>query len=86
VLINDRTSVNGPGPSGSGLRAWYALAGPSVSAAFSNGNVVVTFYGILQQTPSLSPTNWQDVPGNPTSPYIVPPGQPRQFYRARLVP
>jgi hypothetical protein len=86
VLINDRTSVNGPGPNGSGLRAWYALAGPSLSVASSNGNVVVTFYGILQQTPSLNPTNWQDVPGNPTSPYIVPPGQPLQFYRARLVP
>jgi hypothetical protein len=84
VLINDRTATTGPGPGGSGLRAWYALALPTVSVAQVGGNTVITFYGTLQQSPDLSPGSFQDVPGNPTSPYTVPAGQPQQFYRARL--
>jgi hypothetical protein len=84
VLINDRSSTNGPGVGGAGLRAWYALAGPTVSVALVNGNPVVTFYGILQQSPVVSPANFTDVPGNPTSPYTVPAGQQQQYYRARL--
>jgi hypothetical protein len=84
VLINNRTSTVGPGPGGSGLRAWYALAGPAVSVSLLNGSPVITFNGILQQSPTLSPPNFQDVPGNPVSPYSVPPGEPLQFYRARM--
>jgi hypothetical protein len=84
VLINDLTSTKGPGPNGSGLRAWYALASPTVSVSQVSGSPVITFFGTLQQSPSLSPANFQDVPGNPTSPYTVPVDQPQQFYRARL--
>ena len=84
VLINNRSATIGPGPSGSGLRAWYDLAGPSLSVSLVNGNPVVTFYGILQSSPTLNPPNFQDVPGNPSSPYPAPPGEQKQFYRARL--
>jgi hypothetical protein len=84
VLINDLTSTKGPGPNGSGLRAWYALALPTVSVSQVSGSTVITFFGTLQQSPSVSPASFQDVPGNPTSPYTVPAGQPQQFYRARL--
>jgi hypothetical protein len=84
VLVNDLTATTGPGPGGSGLRAWYALAGPSVSISLVSGSPVITFIGTLQQSPSLSPPNFQDVPGNPTSPYSVPPGAALQFYRARM--
>jgi hypothetical protein len=55
-----------------------------VSVSLLNGNPVITFNGILQQSPGVSPLNFQDVPGNPGSPYIVPPGNPQQFYRARM--
>jgi hypothetical protein len=33
VLINDRTATTGPGPGGSGLRAWYDLVLPIVSVS-----------------------------------------------------
>jgi hypothetical protein len=84
VLINDRTATTGPGPGGSGLRAWYDLVLPTVSVSQAGGGTVITFFGTLQQSPNAVPANFQDVPGNPTSPYTVPTGQPQQFYRARM--
>jgi hypothetical protein len=80
VLINDRASTNGPGPGGSGLRAWYPIT--TLRAALSGNNVVLTFSGTLQSAPTVNGP-WTDVVGA-TSPYTVTPNQPQQFYRARL--
>jgi hypothetical protein len=82
VLINNRTSTLGPGPGGSGLRAWYALAAPAVSVSLLNGNVVLTFNGILQSATDVNGP-YADVVGA-TSPYTITPTQPQQFFRARM--
>lgn len=36
---------------------------------------------VLQETPSLSPTNWTDAPSGETNPTIVPATLPAKFYR-----
>jgi hypothetical protein len=36
---------------------------------------------VLQETPSLSPTNWVNAPSGSTNPVVVPAGMPAKFYR-----
>jgi len=79
--VNDLTSANGPGPGGTGLRAWYPTT--TIRAALNGGgNVVLTFGGILQAATDVNGP-FTDVPGA-SSPYIVTPSQPQQFFRIRL--
>ncbi len=56
---------------------------PSVSAAVSGTNILISFGGgSLQSSTNLS-TGFTDVPGSPTSPYTPPPGSPAQFFRVK---
>jgi len=80
VLINDRTSTNGPGPGGSGLRAWYPLT--TVHAAVAGTSVTLTFSGTLQTATDINGP-WADVVGA-ASPYVISASQPQQFFRSRL--
>jgi hypothetical protein len=50
----------------------------------SGGNVILTWpYGMLIQAPAVTGP-WAPVPGNPTSPYTVPPGGTMQYYRVQV--
>lgn len=53
-------------------------------APLPNGDVKVTFTGVLQTSPTAS-GSFTNVPGNPSSPYTLPKSSllPRQFFRAR---
>jgi len=50
-------------------------------ALLADGKVQVTFEGKLQQSSSVSPTNWQDVAGA-VSPYEVTPTGTELYFRA----
>jgi hypothetical protein len=56
----------------------------SLTIRQSGGNVILTWpYGMLLQAPA--PTGpWSPVPGNPASPYTVPPLGTMQFYRVQV--
>jgi hypothetical protein len=54
---------------------------PSLSIATVKGQVVITFQGTLQSSPTLKPATWTAVTGA-TSPYTVPTGAPTMYYRA----
>jgi hypothetical protein len=78
VLINDRTSTNGPA-----LRAFFNVG--LLSIKNDGVNITITYFGTLQSTPNLNPpVTWTDVPGS--SPLVIPVGSSaaQQYYRARL--
>jgi hypothetical protein len=83
VLINDRTSTNGPGPGGSGLRAWYPRLSLIVTIGPGAGQLTITFDGILQSAPAVTGP-YTDVPGSPSSPYTFTPSASQQFFRSRF--
>src|ERR1019366_7104224 len=82
VLINDLTKTTGPGPGGTGLRAWFG--GPVLSIVNNNnGTVTLTFTGVLQAKVNLTDA-WADYPLNPSSPLTIPAGGGMQFFRSRF--
>jgi hypothetical protein len=84
VLINDLTKTTGPGPNGSGLRAWFGYGGPVLSIVNNPaGSVTLTFTGFLQVKSNLGDV-WADYPGSPASPLTIPANQVHQFFRARF--
>jgi hypothetical protein len=74
VLINDLTQ--------GGLRAFYALPGPTVSIKSDGANLTISYTGTLQSSPDL--VNWTDVPGS--APLVVPISTTTTplFYRAKM--
>ncbi|HRZ53823.1 MAG TPA: hypothetical protein P5525_00005, partial [Candidatus Paceibacterota bacterium] len=76
ILVNDRSNPHA-------VRAYVPSAvQPTVSIALlADGKVQVTFEGKLQQSSSVSPTNWQDVAGA-VSPYEVTPTGTELYFRA----
>jgi len=59
-----------------------------ISRDANTGQVTITWVGdgILQETTDLEnggTTDWSDVDGNPTSPYIFTPASSRKFFRMR---
>jgi hypothetical protein len=87
VLINDLTKNIGPGPNGTGLRAWTALALPTVAQSYdpNTGNITITYSGILQSNTDLAnPNGWADVNGANPPTYVTPATGPQKFYRAYL--
>jgi hypothetical protein len=67
----------------------FALPGgdtPAISSrVLTNGDLEITFTGVLQSSPDLSQGSWQDVEPKPASPLVIPKetlGQ-RGFFRAR---
>lgn len=84
VLINDLTKTTGPGPNGTGLRAWFGMPeAKMVIVNNGNGTVTLTFTGFLQAKSNLGDV-WADYPGNPTSPLTIPASQVNQFFRSRF--
>ena len=81
VLVNDLTSTSGPGPNGTGLRAWYPKM--NLTAVWTGSQVTVTFDGILQSAPVVTGP-YTDVGGSPTSPYTFTPTASQQFFRSRF--
>jgi hypothetical protein len=82
TLINDRTATNGPGPSGSGLRAFFPTMNLTITLV--GPNAVITFGGKLQSAPTvLGP--WTDVLAATSSPFITPASSAAAFYRAVLL-
>ena len=57
---------------------------PLIGIQQNGANFEVQFTGVLQSSTNAS-TGYLDVPGNPTSPYIITPGSqlPQQFFRSR---
>ena len=82
VLINDLTVTTGPGPGGTGLRAFFPIV--NLSIAYSGGNAVITFGGKLQSAPTvLGP--WTDVLAATSSPFTTPASSAAAFYRSVLL-
>jgi len=80
VLINDLTSTNGPGPGGTGLRAFYPLM--TLKATYNGSQVTLNYGGTLQAAPAVTGT-YTNVVGA-TSPYTFTPSGPMQFFRTVL--
>ncbi len=76
ILVNDRSNPHA-------VKAYVPSAvQPTVSITLlADGKVQVTFEGKLQQSSSVSPTNWQDVTGA-VSPYEVAPTGTELYFRA----
>lgn len=65
----------------------YGYTGPDVAGSLSIGWVdnqvqIQWTSGVLQQASSIT-GEWTDVPGNPTSPFLVTPSAAGMFYRTR---
>jgi hypothetical protein len=80
VLINDLTSTVGPGPGGTGLRAFFPSM--NIKATFNGTQVTLTYSGTLQSAPVVTGP-YTDVIGA-TSPYTFTPTGAMQFFRTRL--
>ncbi len=62
-----------------------AISPPSIQAVLlPSGEYEITFTGILQSSPNLLPTSWQDITPQPPSPYVIPKASlgNRGFFRA----
>ncbi len=63
-----------------------AVSAPSIQVMLlPSGDYEISFTGILQSSPNLLPTSWQDITPQPTSPYVIPKANlgNRNFFRAR---
>lgn len=60
--------------------------GRNLSVVRNGNSVLITWDGggILQSTPSLVPSSWADVPGNPAGSYVTYTTGSAQFFRLRL--
>ena len=82
TLVNDLTANTGPGPGGTGLRAFFPIL--NLTIVLSGPNAVITFGGKLQSAPTvLGP--WTDVLAATSSPFITPASSAAAFYRAVLL-
>lgn len=63
-----------------------SIAAPDIKLlTLGNGDLQITFDGVLQSSPDLSPTSWTDVTPTPASPLVVPKAQQgaMKFFRSR---
>lgn len=62
------------------------VSAPSIQAVLlQSGDYEITFTGILQSSPDLLPTSWQDITPQPVSPLVIPKANlgTRGFFRAK---